>query len=155
MPFSSQPSQQEPRFREFDGDTYGEAHGFDDPTGDFKRDARERVRVLDGPPMVAFQLVRTLRTPIGDDPLRPEFGLDKRKLLGESQARTKEAIIEAIGPGADPRVARLSPPDIELDIGGNRLAEITVRAVLADGTPVEFSADFQALLGSENFDRTS
>ena len=142
-------------YRDYDEaeDSYGEAMGFDHTTGNFRRDARNRVRVLRGPRMVAEQLVRTLLTPRedrydpdvvsaeGTDPFRPEYGLDRSKVLGKSEALAKEAIIEAIGPDAEPRVARLAPGDIELDrTAGNRHdIEVHITVYLADGTPVEFA----------------
>lgn len=138
-------------FEEFDGETYGEAHGFDDLDGEFRTRSGGGVRLMSGPPMVAEQLVRTLRTPVGSDPLRPEFGLDRDEFLGGSELRSKEAIIEAIGPDADPRVAALSPQDIEIvePAGANREVEFLITATLADGTPVEFRGDWRALLFGE------
>ena len=146
-------------FRALDGDTYGEAHGFDGLTGDFKRDAQGVIRIVDGPEMVAYHLVRCLRTPIGDDPLRPELGLDRRALLErpvtEGGVDIKRAVIDAIGPDAIPWVGRLAPPDIELDFdAGNRIASMTVTATLTDGTPVSFRIGFDALLGAESFETT-
>lgn len=135
-------------FREYDGDTYGSAHGFDEDNGDFKRGNSAQITMIKGPTMVANQLVRTLKTPKGDDPFRPEFGLDKQELLGNSQARTKQAIIDAIGPDADPRVSQLGFGDIEITFPeGNRDADIMVTATLADGTPLQFAARFRDLLG--------
>lgn len=138
-------------FLDFDGDTYGSAHEFDEQMGDFHRTETGEIHVVDGPPMVAAQLVRTLKTPVGDDPFRPEFGLDKHELLGGSEHRTKQALIDAIGPDADPRVGQLAFGDITIEYpDGGRDAEITVRATLADGTPLEFAAQFRALLGVES-----
>ncbi|ADJ14463.1 hypothetical protein [Halalkalicoccus jeotgali] len=146
-------------------DSYGEAMGFDHVSGDFRRDARNRVRVLRGPQMVAEQLVRTLLTPCedrydedfhrasGTDPFRPEYGLDRSKLLGTSEALAKEAIIEAIGPDADSRVARLAPGDIELDrTAGNRDdVEVHITVYLADGTPVEFATQLRGRMTRDGF----
>lgn len=137
-------------FTEYNGDTYGEAHGFDENTGDFLRNESGNIKVVDGPEMVAAQLVRTLKTPIGDDPFRPEFGLDKKEFLGNSEFRTKQALIDAIGPDADPRVGELSPGDITVDYGGDRDASVTVNMTLVDGTPLEFTAQFRALLGVDS-----
>lgn len=135
-------------FQEFDGETYGKAHGFQEETGDFLRASSGNIRIVEGPAMVAAQLVRTLKTPIGDDPLRPEFGLDRQKMLGQSDAMTKQAIIDAIGPGADPRVSNLAFGDIDINyIDGTRDANITVSLELEDGTPLQFTAQFRALLG--------
>lgn len=136
-------------FEEFNEATesYGRAHGFEEDPGAFRHDARKRIRVMDGPAMVAEQLVRTLKTPLGDDPIRPDYGLDTQKLLGTSRLAAKEAIIEAIGPDADPRVAQLDPTDIEIsEATGNREdTTITVTAHLADGTLVNFAMALRAL----------
>lgn len=137
-------------FEEYDGDTYGEAFGFDESTGDFLRSERGGIEIVEGPEMVANQLVRTLRTPVGDDPFRPEYGLDKQEFLGTHEHRTKQALIDAIGPEADPRVGELVPGDITVDYGGDRDASVTVSMTLVDGTPLEFTAQFRALLGVES-----
>lgn len=152
------------RFDEAD-DSYGEAMGFDHASGDFRRDSRNRVRVLRGPRMVAEQLVRTLLTPRevqyddrfptprGTDPFRPEYGLDHSKLLGTSEALAKEAIIEAIGPDADPRVERLAPSDIEIDRSNDVREDVRVEITvhLADGTPVEFAAELRGQMTRRGF----
>ncbi|WP_330633730.1 hypothetical protein [Halocatena halophila] len=147
---STSNSDRSPRdaFRRFNGETYGEAHGFDQSTGDFVRSDSGNIQLIEGPPMVAQELVRTLQTPIGDDPFRPDFGLDKKEFLGNSEYRTKAALIDAIGPDADPRVGELGHGDITVTSpDGSRDASVTVRLTLVDGTPLEFSADFRALLG--------
>lgn len=131
-----------------DGEGYGSAHGFDERHGDFLRTSTGEMRVIDGPAMVARQLVRVLRTPQGDDPFRPEFGLDKYQLVGTTDAEAKQAIIDAIGPNADPRVSQLGLGDIEITRpDGSRDAEMTVSLTLSDGTPLEFAAQFRSLLG--------
>ena len=135
-------------YRSFDGETYGESFQFN-RTGDFERNPDGSIRLIAGPPMVNRQLIRVLRTPKGDDPLRPELGLDLQKLLnGRNTLLTKEAVIEAIGPDADPRVASLTPDDITIfQPGGTREnAEMTVRGELADGSPMAFSLAFEDLL---------
>lgn len=140
-------------FEAFDGDTYGESQGFDEISGNFKRTPRGSVRIMTGPPMVAEQLVRTLRTPIGDDPFRPEFGLDRQKLLDRGDSASKEAVIECIGPDQFPWVKRLEPVDIELvEDEGNRIIELDVTVYLADGTPVRFAIGFQELLEQASFE---
>lgn len=129
-------------------DDYGSAHGFEEAHGDFRRTATGEIRTIRGPAMVAAQLVRVLRTPIGDDPFRPDLGLDKQQLLGNTDAEAKQAIINAIGPEADPRVAQLAPGDITIEYpDGTRDVSMTVDATLTDGTPLEFSAQFRSIVG--------
>lgn len=135
-------------YRAFDGRSYGRSYAFDEETGDFIRTSRREVRVITGPSKVAYELVRVLKTPIGDDPIRPNLGLDKRKLLGTSELQAKQAIIDAIGPESDPRVERLNTDDITITQpeGVRENAKIRVRAVLtAEGTPIEFATTFEDL----------
>lgn len=141
-------------FPAFDGETYGESHSFNEVTGNFRRNIRGRMQVLQGPEMVAEHLIRVLRTPVGDDPLRPEFGIDRKRLLGTTYNEAKQAVIEAIGPGHIPWVARLGLGDIDIeeippenpDVKDTRNTRITIRARLADGTITEFAVGFDMLL---------
>jgi hypothetical protein len=131
--------------RQYDDATesFGRAHGFDHSTGNFRRTRGENgpIEVLEGPVMVARQLARTLLTRKGEDPFRPDFGLDLEMALGESDLHTTEAIIDAIGPDADPRVQRLAPSDIEIDRdrGDRESATVAVTVHLVSGDQVGLS----------------
>jgi hypothetical protein len=127
--------------RQYDDATesFGRAHGFDHTTGNFRRvRSNGPIEVLDGPVMVGRQLARALLTRKGEDPFRPEFGLDLEMALGESDLHTKEAIRDAIGPDADPRVQRLEPSDIEISRprGNREETVVEVTAHLVSGDPV-------------------
>ena len=140
------PDTQFPDYPAFDGSTYGESHSFEEDTGNFRRDPRNKIRTVDGPRMVAEHLIRVLKTPVGDDPIRPDFGLDKQKLLGTTENQAKYAIVEAIGPDAIPWVEQLGLDNIEITRpDGTRNADITVRPTLADGTTTEFAVAFDNL----------
>ena len=155
-------------FQELDSNMYGEALGYDDVEGEFKRDSQGTIRIVDGYEMVGEQLARVLRTPVGtntdpdgnpsrgSDPFRPDFGLDRQLLLSttrDNAANTEDAIIEAIGPEAIPWVERLDRSDIDVDFdAGNRFADIEVTVYLTDGTPLTFRTSFRALLGREEFE---
>ena len=143
-------------FPAFDGETYGVSHSFNEITGNFRRSIRGKIQVMEGPDLVAEHLVRVLKTPEGDDPIRPEFGLDRKKLLGTTLGEAKQAIIEAIGPGHIPWVARLGLGDIDIetippenpDVKDSRNVRIHIRARLADGTVSEFAVGYDSLLRS-------
>ncbi|WP_114576725.1 hypothetical protein [Saliphagus sp. LR7] len=131
--------------REYDEstDSFGRAVRFSHETGSFARVREDGpVRVIDGPTMVGRQLARTLLTAQGEDPLRPEFGIDPDQALGESDLQTKEAIRDAIGPDADPRVQRLEPSDIEINRprGDRENATVRVTVHLTNGEPAELGA---------------
>lgn len=130
--------------RDYDeSELFGRAIRFAHETGSFSRVREDGpIRVIDGPQMIARQLARTLLTQKGEDPLRPEFGLDRQKALGESDLHTKEAIRDAIGPDADPRVQRLEPSDIEITRprGDRENATVEITVHLVSGEPVELGA---------------
>ena len=143
-------------FPAFDGETYGESQSFNEISGNFRRGVRGKIQVIRGPDMVAEHLVRVLKTPEGDDPIRPDFGLDRGKLLGTTYGEAKQAIIEAIGPGYIPWVSRLGLGDIDIeeippenpDVKDTRNVRIHLRVLLADGTVSEFAIGYDSLLRS-------
>lgn len=136
--------------REEPDEDYGHALAYVD--GEFVRNSRGRLAMKSEAGMVADELARTLETPIGDDPWRPNFGLDRQKFT-TSDPLAREAIIEAIGPEADPRVDRIDSIDIKRPPGERQHSRVIISLTLRDGTPMEFRAAFESLVGYPGPDR--
>ena len=120
MPDNTQqltPAERRARYEGYEpGDKYGSAWALT-ADGDLATRRGQSARVYDADRVVQ-DLKVTLLTPEGpdtprSDPIRPAFGMNKFRALGEKPvSEFRNEIIRTIGPDADPRVEAL---DIEID----------------------------------------
>jgi len=118
-------------------------------TGGLKQNKSNKFSEIHDVKAVVQDLKVCLLTPRGADPLRPEYGLDILRRLGEdpsnpsaigtSDAEFRVAVREAIGPRADDRVSTINQININRPDGDRSSVSITVNLTLEDGSRTQFS----------------
>lgn len=122
-----------------EGYTYGLTN-----TGDLRLNPVNQPTEITGAEAIVQDLKVALLTPKGSDPLRPEYGLDYLQAAGTNDQALRGAIIDAIGPEADPRVRNITQIAIDRPGGDRENTRVVISLTLRDGSAVaiEFSPQF-------------
>ena len=119
------------------GDEYGYTFGLTSD-GDLRINDLKELPEIHDENAVVQDLKVALATKRGEDPIRPEYGLDTLAAVGEGDMRLRAEIGRTIGPNADPRVARVNEIEIERQPGQREDVNVIVTVTLRDGTLTTF-----------------
>lgn len=128
---------------ELDPERPGYTYGLTN-SGDIRLNALHQPATVEGAQAIVQDLKVALLTPKGSDPMRPEFGLDYLQAAGTNDQALRGALIDAVGPDADPRVQRVDQILIDRDQDQREGVRVTINLTLVNGSAVsiEFTPDF-------------
>lgn len=119
------------------GDEYGYTFGLT-RSGDIRINHLKKFHNIHDVDAVVQDLKIALMTYQGEDPMRPDYGLDIFEAAGTSDQRLIAEIGATIGPNADPRVQRVNEVEIDREGGNREDVDVTVTLTLRDGTVTSF-----------------